>query len=119
MTNKSTVNQRMLQIIEEKFNGNKAAFAKHIGIPPTSISNYFKQRPAIPSADILEKIVSTLDVNAMWILTGEGEMQRPNKCHFSPADTPRIRVAVELELTMEEIEAWGLKEKIIKTIQNQ
>ena len=114
---KSTVNQRMLQIIESKFDGNKAAFAKSVGIPPTSISNYFKQHSAIPSAEILEKIVNALDVNAYWLLTGKGEMCLSNySCQRSAPDVPRIKVSLELDLTMEEIKNWGLEDKISKMI---
>lgn len=40
-----TINDRLQWIVNEKFDGNKAAFAKAIGIVPTSISNYLgKQR---------------------------------------------------------------------------
>ena len=35
-----TINDRLQWIVNEKFDGNKAAFAKAIGIVPTSISNY-------------------------------------------------------------------------------
>lgn len=72
-----TVNDRMQAITDLMFGGNKAAFAKAIGIAPTSITNYLgKQRASKPSADLLEKIVNSLDVDAMWLLTGKGEMRR-------------------------------------------
>ena len=35
-----TINDRLQWIVNEKFDGNKAAFAKAIGIEPTSISKY-------------------------------------------------------------------------------
>ena len=72
-----TVNDRMQAITDLMFGGNKAAFAKAIGIAPTSITNYLgKQRASKPSADLLEKIVNSLDIDAMWLLTGKGEMRR-------------------------------------------
>lgn len=72
-----TINDRMQLIANVFFDGNKAAFAKCIGIAPTSISNYLgKQRASKPSSDLLEKIVNSLDVDAMWLLTGKGEMKR-------------------------------------------
>ncbi len=117
MTNKSTVNQRMQQIVDSKFDGKRAAFAKSVGIPPTSMSNYFKKQSAIPSAEILEKIVNAVDVNAYWLLTGKGDMNQPNKaCHRSAPDVPRIKVSLELDLTMEEIKCWGLEDKISKML---
>lgn len=72
-----TINDRMQQIADVFYGGNKAAFAKAIGIAPTSITNYIgKQRASKPSSDLLEKIVNSLDVDAMWLLTGKGEMKR-------------------------------------------
>ena len=47
-----TINDRLQWIVNEKFDGNKAAFAKAIGIVPTSISNYLgKQRASKPSVE--------------------------------------------------------------------
>lgn len=72
-----TINDRMQLIADSYCGGNKAAFAKAIGLAPTSISNYLgKQRASKPSADLLAKIVNSLDVDAMWLLTGKGTMKR-------------------------------------------
>lgn len=70
-----SISERLQYIIEELFDGNKAAFARTIGIAPTSISNYLgKERASKPSSDILEKIVNSVEkVNAYWLLTGKGE----------------------------------------------
>lgn len=68
------INERIQKIVDDMFQGNKARFANAIGMPPTSVSNYIgKQRASKPSADMLEKIVSALDVDAKWLLTGEIE----------------------------------------------
>lgn len=69
-----TINERMQFIVDKKFNGNKAAFAKALGIAPTSISNYLsKSRASKPTSDILGQIVNIVDdVNALWLLTGNG-----------------------------------------------
>lgn len=70
-----SITERLQYIIDELFDGNKAAFARVIGIAPTSISNYLgKERASKPSSDILEKIVNTVEkVNAHWLLTGKGD----------------------------------------------
>ena len=70
-----SIAERLQYIVEELFDGNKAAFARAIGIAPTSISNYLgKDRASKPSSDILEKIVNSVEkVNAYWLLTGKGE----------------------------------------------
>ena len=69
-----TINERMQFIVDKKFNGNKAAFAKALGVAPTSISNYLsKSRASKPTSDILGQIVNIVDdVNALWLLTGNG-----------------------------------------------
>lgn len=69
-----TINERMQFIVDKKFNRNKAAFAKALGVAPTSISNYLsKSRASKPTSDILGQIVNIVDdVNALWLLTGNG-----------------------------------------------
>lgn len=71
---KETINDRIEMLVNEHFDGNKAAFAKSIGLPPTGLSNYLsKQRRSKPSVDMVAKIITTLDVDARWLLTGEKE----------------------------------------------
>lgn len=83
-----SISERLQYIIEELFDGNKAAFARTIGIAPTSISNYLgKERASKPSSDILEKIVNSVEkVNAYWLLTGKGEAFADNN-QYSIKDT--------------------------------
>jgi transcriptional regulator with XRE-family HTH domain len=67
-----TINDRMETLINERFNGNKAAFAKSIGLPPTGLSNYLgKQRRSKPSVDMIAKIIQVLGVDANWLILGE------------------------------------------------
>lgn len=93
-----TINDRIEQVINHSFEGNKVAFANHIGVPPTSMSNYFgKQRRSKVSVDMLEKIVRTMDVDARWLLTGEESVQKEIKTQgdYSPAsDSGDISVVV-------------------------
>ena len=67
-----TINDRMEVLVNQRFGGNKAAFAKTIGLPPTGLSNYLgTKRRSKPSVDMVTKIVLALDVDARWLLTGE------------------------------------------------
>lgn len=67
-----TINDRMEMLVNQRFGGNKAAFAKTIGLPPTGLSNYLgTKRRSKPSVDMVTKIVLALDVDARWLLTGE------------------------------------------------
>lgn len=120
-----TINDRMQMIADMMFDGNKAAFAKAIGIAPTSITNYLgKQRASRPSSDLLQKIVNSLDVDAMWLLTGQGELRRSaainNKIDDSlltkGQDKPKVRVVLELELSVEEFIKFGLKDKVVQFV---
>ena len=69
------ITERLQFIVDKVFDGNKAAFARQIGIAPTSISNYLsKERASKPSSDILGNIVTSIpNISAKWLLTGEGE----------------------------------------------
>lgn len=67
-----TINDRMEMLVNQRFNGNKAAFAKTIGLPPTGLSNYLgTKRRSKPSVEMVTKIVVALNVDARWLLTGE------------------------------------------------
>lgn len=69
-----TISDRMELLLNERFNGNKAAFAKTIGLLPTGLSNYLgNKRRSKPSVDMIARIVTALGVDARWLLTGEGD----------------------------------------------
>lgn len=76
------ITKRLQYIVDERFNGNKAAFAKAIDIAPTSISNYLgRERSSKPSSEILEKIINSIeDLNAKWLLTGKGDPFTNSEC---------------------------------------
>lgn len=49
-----TINDRMEMLVNQRFNGNKAAFAKTIGLPPTGLSNYLgTKRRSKPSVEMV------------------------------------------------------------------
>lgn len=72
----STINERLQLIVNDRFGGNKAQFAKAIDIAPTSISNYLSEkRQSKPSSDMLERIINVVhELSPLWLLTGRGEM---------------------------------------------
>ena len=71
-----TINEKIQKIVDDLFNGNKAAFSKKIGVKPTTISNIIgKNRASKPSSDILESIVANIpELNVYWLMSGKGEM---------------------------------------------
>lgn len=67
-----TINDRIESLVNERFNGNKAAFASALDMGPTIMSSYLgNKRRSKPSVDMVAKIVKSLDVDARWLLTGE------------------------------------------------
>ena len=93
-----TINDRIEMLVNERFDGNKAAFAKSIGLPPTGLSNYLgKQRRSKPSVDMVTKIILTMDVDARWLLLGEEtpKKQIHTEGDYSPAsDSGDVSVIV-------------------------
>ena len=72
-----TINDRMEILVNQRFNGNKAAFAKAIGTERATLSNYIGSvRRSKPSVDLVTKIVVALNVDARWLLTGEETPQQ-------------------------------------------
>ena len=118
-----TINDRMEMLVNERFNGNKAAFAKAIGTERATLSNYIGSvRRSKPSVDMVAKIVTALDVNARWLLTGEGASTTNTKVEtngdFSPASV-HGNVSVETDAVLAEriksLEALlAEKERLIK-----
>lgn len=84
-----TINDRMEMLVNERFDGNKAAFAKVLGMPPTSMSSYLgTKRRSKPSVEMVTKIITALGVDAKWLLTGEEPVAAPSvetRGDFSPA----------------------------------
>ena len=118
-----TINDRMEMLVNERFNGNKAAFAKAIGTERATLSNYIGSvRRSKPSVDMVAKIVTALDVNARWLLTGEGASTTNTKVEtngdFSPASV-HVNVSLESDALLAEriksLEALlAEKERLIK-----
>lgn len=85
------ITERLQYIVDEVFEGNKAAFARSLDIAPTSIANYLnKERASKPSSDILEKIANTVtNLNLYWLLTGKGEpFECDTQCSIPDLESP-------------------------------
>lgn len=74
-----TINNRIEQIIEKLYKGNKRAFATAIGVAPTVIQNVVGTRQGKPSYGLLEKICAIESISIAWVITGEGAML--NSCN--------------------------------------
>lgn len=70
-----TENERFNLLVENLAKGNKAAFAKALGVRASTISDIVGGRMNKPSFDILVKLVNAYpEVNLLWLLTGDGVM---------------------------------------------
>lgn len=54
-----------------------AKLSKKIEIPDRTIASYEGGR--VPSLDFLARLCTTLNIDANWFITGEGEMFKPTK----------------------------------------
>lgn len=67
-----TINDRMEMLVNERFDGNKAAFSKAIDVNPAAMSSYLGNiRRSKPSVEMVTKIITKLNVDPYWLLTGK------------------------------------------------
>ncbi|MCL1609530.1 helix-turn-helix domain-containing protein [Marseilla massiliensis] len=120
-----TINDRMEMLVNERFGGNKAAFATSIGLGPTALSNYLgNKRRSKPSVDMVAKIVKTLDVDAKWLLIGEQTANNhvSTQGNYSPATVngDAINTSGEVELLQQRVklleDLLAEKERLINVL---
>ena len=74
MANIETIHERIKQLVTTLAGGKNTVFAQKLGVSEANIRGYIKN--VVPKADVLEKIVTSYDVNANWLLTGMGKIQK-------------------------------------------
>lgn len=77
-----TIHERIRYLVDTYAEGKNTVFAAKLGVSEANIRGYIKG--VIPKADILEKIVISYEVNAMWLLTGLGYESLPNSDPGNP-----------------------------------
>lgn len=107
MENIATIHERIKLLIDKYGNGKNTVFASLIDNNEANVRGYVKG--VMPKYDALEKIVTNLDINANWLLTGRGEMCRAEETinDTSDTDTPTLTPMEERLLAL-------LKEKDAK-----
>lgn len=102
----NTINDRMEMLVNERFGGNKAAFAKAIGLSPTGLSNYLsKQRRSKPNVEMITNIITKVGVDPMWLLTGQETPH--NEIHTEGDNSP---AAINGNINVGEV--TNLREKV-------
>ena len=69
-----SINDKVSEIIDTLFGGNKRAFAKCVKISPTVVENVVGTRRGKPSYDVIYKICSNANISPAWLITGKGDM---------------------------------------------
>lgn len=86
------ITERLQEIIDHE-NLSISAFARKIGVVDQTIRGIVVQKRNKPGFDILVKILQTFDwLNAEWLLTGKGTMQKPEPVN----DTENSQQLIEL-----------------------
>ena len=91
-----TIHDRIGTLVQEYGDGKNTVFANKIGVSECNVRGYIKG--IMPKADVLEKIVRTFDVNAMWLLTGIGHMRVSNLDISTPvltSDNDRLTTVLQ------------------------
>lgn len=81
---KEIVLQRVIDLIRLKCKGNSTAFAKEIGIPQGTISNYVLGKRALNLETVLAILTSFGDISAEWLLRGEGDITKTDYQEETP-----------------------------------
>ena len=112
MKNISTIDERILQIIDIQCNGNKKKFSDMIGYAPQVISNIVSGRKTNPSFEVLNAILSTFDdFSAEWLVLGKGEMLK-----IQGVNQPEVLSLTENNIYLLELLKKNLKIITIKTL---
>ena len=96
---KTTINQRIKLIADKLCDGNMSELGRIAGVNQPALRDIVGKKQAEPRFEILSKIVdnTTLLINAEWLLTGKGAMQKSliDIIHHSPyhnIGTPAIPI---------------------------
>lgn len=112
------INDRMERLVNEMFDGNKAAFARKIGITPALLSNYLgNQRRSRPSVDMAARIVKALNVDARWLLTGEGDIGAQSGTAIANGD--HSAAAVNGNATVHSTDTTAVLEERVRSLEAQ
>lgn len=77
-----TIHERIGILVRELGAGKNTVFADKVGVSEGNVRGYLKG--VMPKCDVLEKIVTNLDVSAEWLLTGRGAMLRETEPECIP-----------------------------------
>lgn len=107
------INQRILYIIDNHYNGSQKKFAERIGFAAQVVFNIVSGRKSKPSYDVLYAIISTNDyINSEWLLMGYGEtlksevkgLDQPDTSHYKELAAARLEIIEGLKFKVTTLE---------------
>lgn len=113
------IGQRIRQVRENN-SLKTAAFAKIIGISQGSLSD-IENGKTNPRASTLQNLVSSMNVDPLWLLTGEGREMIENRLALKSAIAKQIgQIADELPLgAQKDILKYVQKEKLLHELKER
>lgn len=82
------INNRIDQLIDYLYNGNVTDFSSRIGIDNNVTLNKIKNGKNAPSYKVINAILTNIsEINAEWLMRGEGSMFRPESGEISPGQS--------------------------------
>lgn len=94
-----TINDRIQYLVDTKFNKNKSAFARAVGLSEAGMSSYLgTQRRSKPNVDMVSKIIKALNVDARWLLLGDNTPRGDHTVMAKKIQTLNLDTRKTLEL---------------------
>lgn len=72
MDKKGSISERINDLIETLYSGNKSSFARAVGMGESSVRSYLAG--TVPKADVIGKMADALAVSCEWLILGSGPM---------------------------------------------
>ena len=120
-----TINDRIAQLINEKCEGNKSAFARRLNITPAYAAQLYSGARE-PSDRTIQDICREFSVNPEWLRTGEGEpyLKRTREAEIMSFAVETIkgsnefrRALVSMLATLDDSEWDGLENLLDKLLE--
>lgn len=108
----STINERVLEIIEMKADGNQKKFADMFGWKPQYVQKMVSEGGSVGLSPVKQILDRFLDINARWLITGEGErLDREVMINMRIGLYDQVKRLLEVEkyipyMTYEELQAY-------------
>ena len=114
-----SINVRISELIETLEGGSQKNFSRKTGIAASSINGIVGSRQSDPSSKLLNSVLLTYkNVNANWLLTGDGEMLKSDESN-SNAEMEIFSNLKNHNYSETECRECKLKDKIIDSMEQQ